>query len=109
MIKCICKNLSCEDVIKVIQQGNYSLKKVQDACGAGTDCGSCCKEIVKMVDQEKKKMLEEKLNNIRGCLDEVRVAVGDLTLNDLVDLLTSVVEDKPEPEAKDDEDEETLQ
>ena len=41
MYICICKAVSESDLEKAIQTCGPSIEKVQNSCGAGTDCGSC--------------------------------------------------------------------
>jgi len=41
MVLCICRSLTDREVDATIQDGARSLTEVAEACGAGTDCGSC--------------------------------------------------------------------
>ena len=41
MLVCICKGLSERAIAKTIQAGASSIEAIGEACGAGTDCGSC--------------------------------------------------------------------
>ena len=41
MIVCICKGLSETAIQNVVERGACSVEAVGDACGAGTDCGTC--------------------------------------------------------------------
>lgn len=109
MIICMCKGLCCKSIRETIRQDNFSLEKVKAACGAGTDCGSCCKRIKQMVDKEKRKVVEEKIENVNKSLEDLREAVGDLTLNDLFDMFVRFVEGKAEEEPEKTEDGETIQ
>lgn len=113
MIVCICKGLSCCSIKETIRQGNFTLEKVKATCGAGTDCGSCVRKVEKMVDQEKRKLLEEKMANVNKSVDDLREAFGELTLNDLFDMLVNLVEgkteEKEEVEPEKTDDGETLQ
>lgn len=41
MIVCVCNRVSEGELNEVIEGGASSVEAVGDACGAGTDCGSC--------------------------------------------------------------------
>ncbi|MCB9678643.1 MAG: (2Fe-2S)-binding protein [Alphaproteobacteria bacterium] len=47
MIVCVCHGVNDRALNTVIDSGAQSLREVGDACGAGTDCGQCCRDIVK--------------------------------------------------------------
>ena len=41
MIVCICKGLSDKALSGVVRSGCDTVAEIGDACGAGTDCGTC--------------------------------------------------------------------
>lgn len=45
MIVCVCHAVNDRALDTVIESGARSVRQVGDACGAGTDCGQCCREI----------------------------------------------------------------
>jgi bacterioferritin-associated ferredoxin len=47
MIVCLCNVVSETELDDVIEGGADSVEAVGDACGAGTDCGSCVASIAK--------------------------------------------------------------
>lgn len=49
MLVCICKGVSDRRITEEIRRGNRSLQQIQKGCRAGTDCGSCVKQIRRML------------------------------------------------------------
>jgi bacterioferritin-associated ferredoxin len=41
MIVCVCKGVRCTKIRSLIADGVDSVEAIGEACGAGTDCGSC--------------------------------------------------------------------
>ena len=41
MVVCICKGLSDNAIHRVVRSGAETVSDIGDACGAGTDCGTC--------------------------------------------------------------------
>jgi bacterioferritin-associated ferredoxin len=115
MIVCLCYGISEEDIRKSIRAGNWTCKDVGMNCGAGMGCGSCCKEICKMVNEEKRKRLldaVDRLNSgVSDSIDEIVSVVGDLTINEILDMAAEAFGEKPATETKptDDEGEGELQ
>jgi bacterioferritin-associated ferredoxin len=52
MVLCICRSLTDREVDAAIQDGARSLTEVAEACGAGTDCGSCLQAIEARLSQD---------------------------------------------------------
>lgn len=106
MIVCLCNGITESEIRKSIRAGNWDCAKVGIDCGAGSGCGTCCKEICRMVNEEKRKRVLEAVeglaNGVNSSLDEIRKAVGDLTVNDILDLVAEALE-------VDEKDEEKLQ
>lgn len=46
MIICVCHGINDRALDTVVRAGASSLREVGDACGAGTDCGQCCRDIL---------------------------------------------------------------
>ena len=51
MIVCSCYAVSDRTLDKLIDEGARSLPEIRRACGAGGDCGSCQRQIQKMIDK----------------------------------------------------------
>lgn len=67
-----------------------------------------------MVEQEKRKILSEKLDAVQNSLEDLADAVGDLTINDIFDMVLAAAGVEAEREEvqdveKDDDSGETLQ
>lgn len=41
MIVCVCKGIGCSKIRSLLADGVDTLESLAEACGAGTDCGSC--------------------------------------------------------------------
>lgn len=52
MIVCICKGLSESVIQSVIERGACSVEAVGNACGAGTDCGTCQRSIDELITEQ---------------------------------------------------------
>lgn len=114
MIVCLCRAVSDRDIKHAIRCGNLTCKDIGKFCRAGTGCGACCKEIKEMVEQEKRKILSEKLDAVQNSLEDLADAVGDLTINDIFDMVLAAAGVEAEREEvqdveKDDDSGETLQ
>ena len=115
MIVCLCHGLTEDEIRKSIRAGHWTCESIGQNCGAGTECGSCCQEICKMVSEEKRKRVLDAVdgltNGVGASLDEIRKAVGDLTVNDILDLVSEAIGEDKAPDAKptDDEGEGELQ
>ena len=55
MILCLCRGLSYSDIHDSIAGGAYTVEDLTEACGAGADCGTCCRD------------LERLIAKVRGC------------------------------------------
>ena len=53
MYVCLCYALTDQDIKKNIQHGCFSLKKLQQNCKAGTNCGTCLLQLSKILKQSK--------------------------------------------------------
>lgn len=45
MIICSCKGLNHQTIDRVIAEGAHSVREIGARCGAGTDCGSCVRDL----------------------------------------------------------------
>ncbi|HWB37542.1 MAG TPA: (2Fe-2S)-binding protein [Rugosimonospora sp.] len=52
MFVCICERVRECEVRAAIKCGARTEEAVGDACGAGTNCGSCLERIYDMIDEE---------------------------------------------------------
>ena len=52
MYTCICERVRECDVRAAIRRGAHTEQSVGDACGAGTNCGSCLDRIGDLIDEE---------------------------------------------------------
>lgn len=53
MYVCVCLAVTDKEVERTIDEGAESLDEVTRACGAGGDCGSCCKLIEQIIDEKR--------------------------------------------------------
>ena len=51
MFVCICERVREGEVLAAIRCGARTEEAVGDACGAGTNCGSCLDRICDMIDE----------------------------------------------------------
>jgi|JI6StandDraft_1071083.scaffolds.fasta_scaffold523010_1 bacterioferritin-associated ferredoxin len=51
MIVCVCKGVACSKIRALLRDGVDSVEAVGEACGAGTDCGSCRSAIEDMLEE----------------------------------------------------------
>lgn len=51
MIVCVCHGVGCGAVRAAIRAGATTVDAVGEACGAGTDCGSCREEIASLLEE----------------------------------------------------------
>lgn len=49
MLVCICKAVSDRRIKEEVNRGARTLQQIRRACDAGTDCGSCTKQIRQIV------------------------------------------------------------
>ncbi|WP_297405099.1 bacterioferritin-associated ferredoxin [uncultured Cetobacterium sp.] len=49
-ILCYCKNISLEDIFRVIDNGASTTIEILDATGAGTSCGRCIDRIEDVIE-----------------------------------------------------------
>ncbi len=49
MLVCICKAVSDRKIREEVRRGARSLMQVRQACNAGTDCGSCTRQIRQII------------------------------------------------------------
>ena len=57
MIVCCCYGVSDRTIRKLVEEGAETLHEVQEACGAGGDCGSCKRQVCDLIESEKKPTL----------------------------------------------------
>ena len=51
MIVCICRGIGDRHLEALVASGARTLQKVEQACGAGGDCGSCREEVERIIDR----------------------------------------------------------
>jgi bacterioferritin-associated ferredoxin len=51
MIVCICRGISDRHLEALVKSGADTVERVEQACGAGGDCGSCRDEVERIVDR----------------------------------------------------------
>lgn len=51
MIVCVCHGINDRALNTIVESGANTMREVGDACGAGTDCGQCCREILDRLRQ----------------------------------------------------------
>lgn len=54
-VVCNCMHITNGMIKNAVEDGATSLKKVQDATGAGTICGTCFEDIEHLIDEFSKK------------------------------------------------------
>ena len=54
MLVCLCHGVSERDVTKAVRSGARTVEEVGRTCGAGTDCGTCVKDLKRCVSRAKK-------------------------------------------------------
>jgi bacterioferritin-associated ferredoxin len=52
MYTCVCERVRECEVRAAIRRGAHTEQSVGDACGAGTNCGSCLDRICDLIDEE---------------------------------------------------------
>lgn len=45
MLVCLCKGVSDRKLLEEIHRGRRTVKELRECCGAGSDCGSCVRQI----------------------------------------------------------------
>ena len=51
MIVCFCHGINDRALERIIDNGASSVRAIGDACGAGTDCGSCARKLRRALDR----------------------------------------------------------
>ena len=51
MIVCICRGVCDRHLEALVASGAHTLQQVEQACGAGGDCGSCRDEVERIIDR----------------------------------------------------------
>ena len=51
MIVCLCRGVADHVIRATIERGDATRERLADACGAGTDCGSCAWMLDAMLDE----------------------------------------------------------
>jgi bacterioferritin-associated ferredoxin len=51
MIVCLCRGVADHDIRATIARGGDTRERLTDACGAGSDCGSCVWMLDAMLDE----------------------------------------------------------
>ena len=49
MLVCLCKGVSDRRIHDEMRRGAKTLRQIQQGCSAGTDCGSCVRQIRQML------------------------------------------------------------
>ena len=57
MIVCSCYGVSDRTIRKLIEEGADTAQEIERACGAGSDCGSCKRQVCELVESENKPIL----------------------------------------------------
>ncbi len=50
MIVCVCHGISDRHIEALVASGARTPEQVEQACGAGSDCGACRSEVERIVD-----------------------------------------------------------
>lgn len=53
MIICLCEGVSDREIALAVKTGATTLEQVAQSCRAGTSCGSCHDQIVKIIEASK--------------------------------------------------------
>lgn len=53
MIVCSCHAINDAALETLIDSGAQNMRAIGDACGAGTDCGRCCRDIARLLQQKR--------------------------------------------------------
>ena len=53
MYICLCHGVSDKKIKKMVDQGSTTMKEIQNACGAGTDCGVCVRKLHSLILESK--------------------------------------------------------
>jgi bacterioferritin-associated ferredoxin len=56
MYTCICERVRECDVRAAIQRGARTEESIGEACGAGTNCGTCLDRICELIDDEERRL-----------------------------------------------------
>ena len=63
MYVCLCHGLTEKQIKNALEESDNSLRNLQLKCGAGTDCGSCIRELREMLrngqSEKKETQIEE--------------------------------------------------
>jgi len=51
MIVCVCRGISDRTLRAVIGSGARTRQQIEDACGAGSDCGACRLALTEMIEE----------------------------------------------------------
>lgn len=53
MYICLCHGVSDKKIKKMVDNGTNTMKAIQSACGAGTDCGVCIRKLQSVITESK--------------------------------------------------------
>lgn len=53
MIVCSCHAINDAALESIVEAGASNMREVGDACGAGTDCGRCCRDIARLLQRKR--------------------------------------------------------
>jgi bacterioferritin-associated ferredoxin len=91
LIVCLCKGLCEKKLGKVIDEGASTVREVGRRCGAGTDCGSCRRQIAELIGARSEaprggpvaalvRLIGERSEVLRGgCAAALARSIGDRT------------------------------
>ena len=65
MIVCLCHAVNDRMIKQVIADGAETVSEVGEACKAGRECGSCCKQIRELIDEHKVSKLDSACSSSR--------------------------------------------
>ena len=54
MIVCLCRGVPESAIRATIAQGASTVAEIRRACGAGGDCGACCRKLADLVGQTRR-------------------------------------------------------
>ena len=58
MIVCVCEGKSERDIRELAAEGHTSLREIGEVSGAGKDCGSCCRQILELLEANRSERTE---------------------------------------------------
>ncbi|MCB0411850.1 MAG: (2Fe-2S)-binding protein [Bdellovibrionales bacterium] len=50
MYICICKGINEKEIEELIRKGRKNVEEISNACGAGSECGSCLRRLERKIE-----------------------------------------------------------